>query len=491
MFKVNQLTVIGLGAADFEQMQMGVYKKLKAAKKLFVRTEDHPVLNDLRAEGVEFTSFDEIYIKHGSFGPVYEEIAERLIEFAGEADIMYAVPGHPLVAEQTVQYLIEADRKGRIKLVIEGGQSFLDPIFGALKIDPIEGFQLLDGTSMSMHDINMRQHILIAQVYDSFSASEVKLTLMEKYQDDYPVTIVTAAGSTQEQLRTVPLYELDQATEINNLTTIYVPPVASDEEALKDWTTFRQIIAKLRGPNGCPWDQKQTHESLKKYLLEEAHEFLAAVDAEDDFAMVEELGDVLLQVFLHAQIGEDNGYFTLEEVLASISEKMIRRHPHVFGDISVEDADEVVANWEAIKKQEKGESADESLLKSEYRPESSLQTSYNYQKKAATVGFDWPNVDDAWEKFAEEWQEFREEITSGSQASRLDEFGDVLFTLVNLARFYKISPEEAMLHANEKFARRFHYIEQCVMQSGKVFNEFTLEQLDAFWNEAKRLEKGE
>ena len=487
---MNQLTVIGLGAADFEQMQMGVYKKIKAAKNLYVRTEDHPVLKDLREEGITFTSFDEVYIKHGSFGPVYEEIAERLIELVEKEDVMYAVPGHPLVAEQTVQHLIEADRLGRINLVIEGGQSFLDPIFGALKIDPIEGFQLLDGTSMSMHDINMRQHILIAQVYDTFSASEVKLTLMEKYRDDYPVTIVTAAGSSQEQLRTVPLYELDQAAEINNLTTVYVPPVESDEEALRDWTTFRKIIAKLRGPNGCPWDQKQTHESLKKYLLEEAHEFLAAVDAEDDFAMVEELGDVLLQVFLHAQIGEDNGYFTLEEVLASISEKMIRRHPHVFGDVSVEDAETVVANWEVIKKQEKGES-DEPLLKNEYRPLSSLQTSYNYQKKAATVGFDWPNVEDAWDKFAEEWQEFREEIKNGDKSARLDEFGDVLFTLVNLARFYKISPEEAMLHANEKFARRFNFVEQSVKNSGKSFSDFTLEELDAFWNEAKRLEKGE
>ncbi|AWE05959.1 nucleoside triphosphate pyrophosphohydrolase [Lysinibacillus sp. 2017] len=488
---MNQLTVIGLGAADFEQMQMGVYKKIKAAKNLFVRTEDHPVLNDLREEGVAFTSFDEIYIKHGSFGPVYEEIAERLIALVEKDDIMYAVPGHPLVAEQTVQHLIEADKKGRINLVIEGGQSFLDPIFGALKIDPIEGFQLLDGTSMAMHDINMRQHILIAQVYDSFSASEVKLTLMEKYRDDYPVTIVTAAGSSQEQLRTVPLYELDQAAEINNLTTVYVPPVQTDEDALRDWTTFRGIIATLRGPNGCPWDQKQTHESLKKYLLEEAHEFLAAVDAEDDFAMVEELGDVLLQVFLHAQIGEDNGYFTLEEVLASISEKMIRRHPHVFGDVSVKDADAVVANWEAIKKQEKGTSQHTPLLETEYRPDSALQTSYNYQKKAATVGFDWPNVEDAWDKFAEEWQEFREEITNGSETARLDEFGDVLFTLVNLARFYKISPEEAMLHANEKFARRFHYVEESVKNSGKAFNEFTLDELDVFWNEAKRLEKGE
>ncbi|WP_342535242.1 nucleoside triphosphate pyrophosphohydrolase [Lysinibacillus sp. FSL K6-1151] len=485
---MKTLTIIGLGAGDFNQLQMGVYRKLKAAKKLYVRTIDHPVLEELAAEGVKFESFDKVYEKHDAFQPVYAEIANALIEAAAVEDIMYAVPGHPLVAEQTVQLLIAAADEGKIKLVIEGGQSFLDPIFGALKIDPIEGFQLLDGTSFSMHDINMRQHILIAQVYDTFSASEVKLTLMEKYDDEYPVTVVTAAGSAQEQIVTVPLYELDQSVEVNNLTTVYVPPVKSQEEALKDWTTFRQIIATLRGPNGCPWDQKQTHESLKKYLLEEAHEYLAAIDAEDDFAMIEELGDVLLQVFLHAQIGEDEGYFTLEDVLASISEKMIRRHPHVFGDVAVEDADDVVANWEAIKAEEKGTS-DKPLLDEEYRASSALQTAYNYQKRAAKVGFDWPDVDGAWDKFVEEWQEFRQEVTKGSNASRLDEFGDVLFTLVNLARFYKLSPEEAMLHANEKFARRFGYVEEQVKISGKSFSDFTLEQLDAFWNEAKRLEK--
>ncbi|MCT6902452.1 MAG: nucleoside triphosphate pyrophosphohydrolase [Lactobacillus sp.] len=286
----------------------------------------------------------------------------------------------------------------------------------------------------------------------------------------------------------MPLYELDKSVEVNNLTTVYVPPVKSQEESLRDWTTFRQIIATLRGPNGCPWDQKQTHESLKKYLLEEAHEYLAAVDAEDDFAMIEELGDVLLQVFLHAQIGEDQGYFTLEDVLASISKKMIRRHPHVFGDVAVEDADDVVANWEAIKAEEK-ETSDKPLLDEEYRASSALQTAYNYQKRAAKVGFDWPDVEGAWDKFTEEWQEFRHEVTKGSNASRLDEFGDVLFTLVNLARFYKLSPEEAMLHANEKFARRFGYVEQQVKASGKPFSDFTLEQLDAFWNEAKQLEK--
>lgn len=485
---MNTLTIIGLGAGDFDQLQMGVYKKLKAAKKLYVRTVDHPVLEELAAEGLQFESFDAVYEKHGTFQPVYEEISELLIEATVAGDVMYAVPGHPLVAEQTVQLLIAAAEAGKVNLVIEGGQSFLDPIFGALKIDPIEGFQLLDGTSFNMHDINMRQHILIAQVYDAFSASEVKLTLMEKYDDEYPVTVVTAAGSSQEKLITVPLYELDQSVEVDNLTTIYVPPVKSQEDALRDWATFRQIIATLRGPNGCPWDQKQTHESLKKYLLEEAHEYLAAVDAEDDFAMIEELGDVLLQVFLNAQIGEDMGYFTLEDVLASISEKMIRRHPHVFSDVSVEDADDVVANWEVIKAEEKGTS-DKPLLDEEYRASSSLQTAYNYQKRAAKVGFDWPDVAGAWDKFAEEWQEFRDEVTKGSADTRLDEFGDVLFTLVNLARFYKLSPEEAMLHANEKFARRFGYVEEKVKESGKPFSAYTLEQLDVFWDEAKRLER--
>ena len=487
---MHQLTVIGLGAADFDQLQMGVYKQLKQAQNLYVRTEDHPVLRDLKAEGVAFSSFDYVYEKHDAFAPVYEEIAALLVDRAKNEPVMYAVPGHPLVAEQTVQHLIEAEKRGEVILKIEGGQSFLDPIFGALKIDPIEGFQLLDGTDLSMHDLNMRQHILIAQVYDAFSASEVKLTLMEKYRDDYPVTIVTAAGSSRERLTTVPLYELDHVAELDNLTTVYVPPVASDEDALRDWTTFRKIIATLRGPNGCPWDQKQTHESLKKYLLEEAHEFLAAVDAQDDNAMVEELGDVLLQVFLHAQIGEDSGYFNLEEVLASVSEKMIRRHPHVFGDVAVEDADEVTANWEEIKRKEKGGHED-SLLDGEYRADSSLQTAYNYQKKAAKAGFDWPDVKGAWEKAIEEMKEFQVEMDGGDAGTRMDEFGDVLFALVNIARFYKVSPEEAMLHANEKFARRFNYIEEQVKKSGKDFASFTLEELDAFWNEAKSREKGE
>lgn len=484
---MHQLTIIGLGAGDFEQLPIGVYRKLKQAKKICVRTKEHAVLDELTEEGIEFESFDAIYEKHDDFLPVYQEIVATLLGYLETEDIIYAVPGHPLMAEMTVQLLIEAEKEGKVQLKIEGGQSFLDAVFGALRIDPIEGFELVNGTTFSIHQVNMYKHLLIAQVYDQFSASEVKLTLLEKYHPDYPVTIVTAAGSKDEKIRTVPLHELDHVAEINNLTTVYVPPIQNKEDALREWSTFRDIISTLRSPEGCPWDRTQTHESLKRYMLEEVHEFLQAIDEQDDEHMIEELGDVLLQVFLQAQIAEDAGYWNLEDALAGVAEKMIRRHPHVFGNVHVDSVEDVNANWEKIKKKEHQDLNDnEPLLKGEYRATSSLQTSYNYQRRAAKVGFEWPTIDGVWNKVKEEWEEFRQEIENGTTETRLDEFGDVLFTLVNLARVYKISAEDAMLHANEKFAKRFGYVEKQVMSGRKDFKAYTLEELDQFWQEAKQ-----
>ena len=180
---MHQITVIGLGTGDFEQLPMGVYKTLKNAPKIYVRTEDHPVLDELKEEGVTFESFDLIYEKHGEFLPVYQEIVDTLKGYAEHDDVIYAVPGHPLVAEMTVELLIEEEKQGNVKLKIEGGQSFLDAVFATLKIDPIDGFQLVDGATFSIHHVNMNNHLLIAQVYDQFSASEVKLTLMDKYHE--------------------------------------------------------------------------------------------------------------------------------------------------------------------------------------------------------------------------------------------------------------------------------------------------------------------
>ena len=485
---MNEITIIGLGASDLDQLPLGIYKKLKTAEHLYVRTEQHPVLEELKTEGLSFLSFDAVYEKNDEFEGVYEEIVRQLVELAKEHSIMYAVPGHPLVAEQTVQLLIQAEKQGKVKIQIEGGQSFLDPIFGALRIDPIEGFQLLDGTSFKRDEVQMNAHVLIGQVYDAFSASEVKLTLMDKYPDDYEVTIVTAAGSSKESLTKVPLFELDRVMKLDNLTTLYVPPIHEKENRLKEWQTLRQIIADLRGPNGCPWDKDQTHTTLKKYAVEEVYELLQAIDEEDDDHIVEELGDVLLQVFLHAQIGEDNGYFSMEDVLNSIASKMIRRHPHVFGDVKADNSEDVIRNWQHIKSEENKDSQT-FLLEGEIRADSSLLTSFNYQKKVAKVGFDWPDVAGAWEKFEEELDEWKTELAEGTKESQVDELGDVLFTIVNLARFYHLSPEQAMIQANKKFKNRFQFIEESVKSGKGDFSAYTLEELDQFWKDAKKLER--
>jgi tetrapyrrole methylase family protein / MazG family protein len=485
---MHTIFVLGLGAGDLEQLPLGIYRKLQKASPLFLRTKEHPVVYQLEAEGIQFQSFDEVYEKHERFEDVYKEIVTILLEKVRNNDIFYAVPGHPLVAEKTVQLLLEAAENNMCKVQIEGGQSFLDALFASLKIDPIEGFQLIDATSFREDAFQLTQHMIFCQVYDKFIASEVKLALMEQLPDEYEVYVVTAAGSKEEKIEKIPLYELDRVTSLNNLTSVYVPPVKEEAMLYHRFETLRRVIATLRGPNGCPWDRKQTHESLKKYLIEEAYELLDAIDRQDDDNMIEELGDVLLQVMLHAQIGEDEGMFSINDVIHSITEKMIRRHPHVFGDIAVENADEVVRNWESIKAEEKGEQP-ASLLDKVVKSLPGLLKAYEYQSKAAKVGFDWPDVQPMWDKVKEEMVEFQQEASvSSNQQKLISEFGDLLFALVNIARYYNINPEEALAMTNEKFYRRFTYIEEQVKVRGWDITSLTLEQLDKFWEEAK--EKG-
>ncbi len=485
--QMKKIRILGLGAGDLDQLPLGVYRALKKAEPLFLRTKEHPVVNELEKEGLVFTSFDSVYEKHDQFQAVYEEICYSLLDEAlSKGDITYAVPGHPLVAEQTVQLLLEKAPERGVDIEVGGGQSFLDSLFQALKIDPIDGFQLLDGTSLKKDEMEVKQHLIIGQVYDQFVASEVKLTLMDILPYDYEIYIVTAAGSQSERIQKVPLYELDREMEINNLTSVYIPPVNDESILYKQFSKLRHIIAELRGPDGCPWDKKQTHESLKRYLIEEAYELIEAINEEDIDHMIEELGDVLLQVLLHAQIGEDDGFFTIDDVIERLSEKMVRRHPHVFGHTTAETEEDVLKNWQAIKKEEKG-IEDKSILDQVGKSLPNLMAAAEIQKKVAKVGFDWKEVGPAWEKVKEEIREFELEAENNSDKMS-NEFGDILFAFVNIARFYNIDPEEALYQTNQKFKRRFSYVEKKVKKSGKPFEEFELENLDQFWDEAK--EKG-
>ncbi|WP_440970484.1 nucleoside triphosphate pyrophosphohydrolase [Peribacillus frigoritolerans] len=486
---MNEITIIGLGAGDLEQLPLGIYKKLIQTGQCYVRTADHPVIGDLKREGINFTAFDGIYEKHDQFEGVYEEIAETLLDEASNRSVLYAVPGHPMVAEKTVQLLLEKGTALGIAIKLEGGQSFLDPLFQAVRIDPIEGFQLLDGTDLSPDDLHITQHMIIGQVYDAFSASDVKLTLMEKLPDDYEVYIVTAAGSSQEKVTKCALFELDRQMELSNLTSVYVPPVKDEALRYREFSKLRQVIAELRGPDGCPWDKKQTHESLKKYLIEEAYELIDSIDESDDEGMVGELGDVLLQVMLHSQIGEDEGMFTIDDVIEGITAKMIRRHPHVFGDVEVNGEEDVLVNWQKIKEGEKGgeSKALKSILDGIEKSLPNLLRAEEYQKRAAKVGFDWDEVSEAWKKVREEVQELEEEILSPNRdVERIkSELGDLFFALVNISRYYDIQAEEAVYKANQKFHQRFTYIEECIQRADKKFEDYTLEELDSYWDEAK------
>ena len=486
---VKRISIIGLGAGDINQLSLGIYRSIKDTAFLYLRTKEHPVVVDLESEGISYTAFDDIYEKYDQFEEVYNEIVDILCHEAKDKDIVYGVPGHPLVAEKTVQLLLQKKEESDLNITIEGGQSFIDPLFASLEIDPIEGFQFVDALSLGNDQLQLNQHIVICQVYDQMIASNVKLALMEQLPDEYEIYIVTAVGSNQEQINRVPLYELDRSVDLNNLTSVYVPPVKDETLLYREFSTLRKVIAKLRGPSGCPWDLKQTHTSLKKYLLEEAYELLEAIDNEDEDHMIEELGDVLLQVVLHSQIGEDEGMFTINDVISGVTEKMIRRHPHVFGDVSADSVEDVMKNWNAIKKDEKSNLNElESRLDNVVKSLPGVLKAYQYQHEAAKIGFDWPNVDPMWDKVHEEIKEFQDELQKDTRedSKLISEFGDIMFALVNVARFYKINPEEAISMTNQKFYRRFAFIEQEVKKQDEHIELHSLEKLDSIWESAKK-----
>ncbi len=249
----------------------------------------------------------------------------------------------------------------------------------------------------------------------------------------------------------------------------------------KEFANLVEIIARLRGPDGCPWDKKQTHSSLREFLLQERYEVLEALDEEDYRKLCQELGDLLLQIILHAQIASENGEFKLEDVLKNINTKLIRRHPHVFGDEKVQSADEVSHNWEAIKKNERNEET--SILDSVPRQMPALAYSQEIQRRVAQIGFDWENIDGVIDKLAEEVRELNQ---SESQKEKADEFGDIFFTLVNISRRMGIDPEASLRQANRKFYQRFSYMEKLCRERGLDFGKLSFDEQNALWEEAKK-----
>lgn len=256
-------------------------------------------------------------------------------------------------------------------------------------------------------------------------------------------------------------------------------------EAKDSFQQLVDIMARLRAPGGCPWDREQTFDSIKPYTVEETYEVIDAIERKDYPALCEELGDLMLQPVFYAQMAAEAGHFTIEDSLKAINEKLIRRHPHVFGDVQADTPDQVLTNWDAIKKQEKGD-VPQGLLDTVNRAQPALMEAMQISKKAAKAGFEWPNHEDVLAKLDEEIDEFKQARATGEQAAIESEIGDLLFTVVNLARWAKVDPEQALRHTNTKFRQRFAHVESRVAAQGKELAATPIDEMEQYWQEAKK-----
>ena len=476
------LHVMGLGPSGMEQLTLGDYRRICGAKKIFARTAEHPCVQELMAEGICVESFDEIYTKEPSFEAVYESITEQLRkELEKTSEVIYVVPGHPMVAEKTVQ-LIEEKLAQKYEVVVHPAMSFVDEIFRVLKFDPIDGVVIRNYDALKDIGLTGKEWLIIPQVYNKLIASEVKLDLMSSYPDEAWVYITKSLGTTGEQVDKLPLFEMDHGL-FDHLTTIVLPPNAD----VTSFSRLAKVMSMLRSAQGCAWDLEQTHDTLKPCLIEESYEVLDAIEKKDMYNLCEELGDLLLQVVFHAQLASEESEFDIQDVLHGIIQKLIRRHPHVFGDEKLETADDVILTWDRVKQEEKKGGNEEVSFFNDPLGLPALMWASSTQRRVAKVGFDWSDIEGPWGKVEEELQELKNALLEGIGIR--EELGDLMFSVVNLARFLKLDAEEVLRDAIHKFQRRFLKMVELARKDGLDFEQLTLEEMDLFWEKAKSREK--
>lgn len=350
----------------------------------------------------------------------------------------------------------------------------------------IQGVAIVDALTLDNAALLPSRSMLLLQTYNRQVCSDLKLTLMDSYPDDTQVCLIKAAGvSGQERISWLPLYQLDRQSWVDHLTSVYVPAVGEEQSCLTPLDPLTEIMSQLRSDNGCPWDKEQNHRSLRRYVIEEAYEVADAIDLGDMNKLCEELGDLLLQVVFHAHIAEENRQFDMNDVIKEIVAKMIRRHPHVFDNIEVHDAGEVIHNWEEIKAKEREGLGDTGIINVPMAMPS-LMLAEKVQSQVSRVGFDWDKPQEALKKVTEEVNELLAVIETGNMARIREEMGDMLFAAVNVSRLLKLEPEEVLKEAVGKFIRRFRYMEQEVKQQNVSMRALSLDQLEELWQKSKQ-----
>jgi tetrapyrrole methylase family protein/MazG family protein len=478
------ITILGLGPGDPGLLTRQAWQVLESSPELYLRTRKHPVVDSLPAD-IQIYSFDDLYEASQTFEEVYEKIVQRVLELGRRPQgVVYAVPGHPYVAEATSPEIIRRARVEQLPVRVVDGLSFLEPVFTALEIDPYPNLALVDALELVASHVPSfptNYPALIAQIHSPAVAADLKLTLTSLYPDEHPVKLVHAAGTAQQRVENLALYEIDRSLHIGLLTALYLPPLGANTS----FEAFLEVVAHLRAPEGCPWDREQTHLTLRADLLEETYEALAALDAGDPQGLREELGDLLLLILLHTQIASDDGEFTMADVLRGVNTKIVHRHPHVFGDVKAADAGAVLKNWERLKAEERASQGkgEASLLDGVSLALPALLQAEQYQKRAHHVGFDWPDVGGVRAKLDEELHEVDAAV---GQAEQSFEIGDLLFAVVNLARWFHLDAESALRESNARFYKRFSSIEAAARSQGRAVSDLSLDEMEALWQQAKK-----
>ncbi|MBR6027807.1 MAG: nucleoside triphosphate pyrophosphohydrolase [Clostridia bacterium] len=476
----KKIIVVGLGQRDASHLTLTAEAQLRAAECLVLRTARHPVAEWLNAEGLPYESLDDYYGRFDDFDAMHTAMANDLWRKAARRTVTFAVSDPS--ADQAVRCLRQLKPAGAALQIVPGLSALdeADARLGGL-LDASAGLCVIPASALSPTALMGGMPALITEIDNPHLAGDVKLTLCDAIGDETAVFLLPSLLATSGRPKEIQACELDRQKHYDHTVSVYIPALSLQERSRYGFAELLRLVEVLRGEDGCPWDRKQTHESMRTCLVEEAYEAAGAIDEEDDAHLFDELGDVLFQVVFHASIGQQQASFDIQDVCTAICRKMIARHPHVFPPVDGQDA--AAETWEERKRREKGLTTQASVLSDVSRALPALTRADKVQKKAAQVGFDWPNAEEALPKVAEEAEEVRSELPEGAHLA--EELGDLLFSCVNVIRLAGCDPEQVLTHATDKFVSRFTEMENLIKSDGKSLKALTLQEMDVYWNAVK------
>lgn len=473
------LTIASVGSGNAQDLTLRLTDALHTGK-LILRTKHHPIESYLKDEQLEYESLDGLYDTTEDFDEFNRKAAQRVWKACEESPVCYVVSD---AAFDTTVDAIQKTLPANQKMFQIAGVSHMSRCLALIgKVS--EGLQVFSAEDFLKARYAPQQALLLMEVHSAVCAGECKLKLMSMLSEESTVILVTGNGKTGDLTACeIPLYELDRQSDYNHLTAVYVSESGYLQRKRYDSEDLRQIIHKLRSPDGCPWDRAQTHESLLTNLLEESWEYIQAVKDGDTDHMYDELGDVLLQVYLHAEIARQHGTFDLDDVTTAVSDKMLVRHEHIFGNKTAGTADEVLTNWEALKREQRGIQTTAQAMRDVSTGLSTLLRASKIQHKAQKVGFDFESAEQALSKVYEEADEVLENLKNEKDPA--EELGDLLFATVNVCRLSKKDADLVLQQATEKFLNRFEKMENYILEAGKSIKDLTLREMDVYWDMVK------